>query len=368
MRNIWTIASREYKQFFISPVAYAVAFLFLVVLGWIFFSNMLTAITYAAYQSYAPTVQIVISPMVTLFLFFLPAITMGALAQEQRMGTMELLLTAPVKDWELVVGKWLGCFMFVLTLLAVTWVFPIALNAMVEPGIDQGHAGLIGDDEEDAQAFFAEGARFIALHGQTANGLFTGKDGDKDGRARGVFIVVARARGEVLHLSLEIVDEQGLAVATQPTHDAIVGAADKAGAGQALTVAHPDLDDKVVPIEQAQVKAGGVHQAGCMLEDQLTQLVFVHARLHDGLTGLGQGAQFVEMERRPSHRRQSIAVDRWHVGHVLGVLGRRNRYHLAFDHRQVVAKLRIEAVFDDIHELAHEVDTQATDRCVSPPA
>ncbi|HNT26240.1 MAG TPA: ABC transporter permease [Anaerolineales bacterium] len=138
MRNIWTIASREYKQFFISPVAYAVAFLFLVVLGWIFFSNMLTAITYAAYQSYAPTVQIVISPMVTLFLFFLPAITMGALAQEQRMGTMELLLTAPVKDWELVVGKWLGCFMFVLTLLAVTWVFPIALNAMVEPGIDQG--------------------------------------------------------------------------------------------------------------------------------------------------------------------------------------------------------------------------------------
>ena len=146
MRNVWTIASREYKQFFTSPVAYAVAFLFLIVLGWFFFSGMLNAIINAAYQSYAPTAQIVIGPMVTLFLFFLPAVTMGVLAQEQRMGTMELLLTAPVKDWELVVGKWLGSFLFVLSLLAVTWVFPIALNFMVEPGIDQGLllAGYLG--------------------------------------------------------------------------------------------------------------------------------------------------------------------------------------------------------------------------------
>ena len=128
MRNVWAIASREYKQYFVSPVAYAVAFLFLIVLGWFFFSGMLSAIVNAAYQSYAPSAQIVIGPMVTLFLFFMPAVTMGVLAQEQRQGTMELLLTAPVRDAELVVGKWLGSFLFVLTLLALTLVFPIALN------------------------------------------------------------------------------------------------------------------------------------------------------------------------------------------------------------------------------------------------
>jgi ABC-2 type transport system permease protein len=63
---------------------------------------------------------------------------MRLLADEQRLGTMELLLTAPVRDWELVVGKWLGGFLFMVTLLALTWIYPIILNQMVDPGIDQG--------------------------------------------------------------------------------------------------------------------------------------------------------------------------------------------------------------------------------------
>jgi ABC-2 type transport system permease protein len=138
MRNIWTIARREYKLYFISPVAYVVAFLFMIILGWFFYSGMRNAILQAAYQSYAPTIQMIISPMVTLLLFTMPAITMRLLAEEARMGTLELLLTAPIKDWELVIGKWLGGFLFMVTLLAITWIFPIALNFMVEPGIDQG--------------------------------------------------------------------------------------------------------------------------------------------------------------------------------------------------------------------------------------
>jgi ABC-2 type transport system permease protein len=138
MRNIWIIAKREYKMYFISPVAYAVAFLFLIIMGWFFFSGMLEAIAYSAYQSYAPTVQMVVGPMVTLILFTMPAITMGTLAREQSMGTMELLLTSPIRDAELVIGKWLGSFLFMLTLLAITLVYPIALNFMIDPGIDQG--------------------------------------------------------------------------------------------------------------------------------------------------------------------------------------------------------------------------------------
>ncbi len=54
------------------------------------------------------------------------------------MGTMELLLTAPVKDWELIVGKWLGAFLFMLSLLGLTLIFPLVLNFLVKPGIDQG--------------------------------------------------------------------------------------------------------------------------------------------------------------------------------------------------------------------------------------
>lgn len=138
MRNIWTIAKKEYKNYFISPIAYVVAFFFLIILGYFFLRGMAEAIAYSVYQSSAPTVQMVLSPMVTLILFVMPAVTMGSLAKEQSTGTMELLLTSPVRDGELVIGKWLGSFLFVLTLLAVTLVYPIALNFLIDPGIDQG--------------------------------------------------------------------------------------------------------------------------------------------------------------------------------------------------------------------------------------
>ncbi len=146
MRNVWIIARREYKLFFISPTAYVVAFFFMILLGWFFYSALRDAIIQAAYQSFAPGVQIIISPLVTLLLFVMPAITMKSIAEEMRMGTMELLLTAPVKDWELVVGKWLGAFLFMLSLLVVTWIFPIVLNFLIKPGIDQGVflAGYLG--------------------------------------------------------------------------------------------------------------------------------------------------------------------------------------------------------------------------------
>lgn len=134
MRNIWTIASREFRLYFTTPAAYMVAFMILLVLGVIFYAN----ISAAALQQTAPGVETIIGPFITLLLFGIPAITMRLIAEEQRMGTIELLLTAPVRDYELVIGKWLGGFLFMLTLIAVTWVYPLVLNMLVDPGIDQG--------------------------------------------------------------------------------------------------------------------------------------------------------------------------------------------------------------------------------------
>jgi len=135
MRNIWIIAKKEYQSYFISPVAYAVAFLILLVLGIIFYANIMAA---TMQQNYAPGMQIILSPMVTLLLFTTPAVTMRTLAEENKNGTLELLLTAPVRESELIVGKWLGGVFFYATILAVTLVFPIILNQLVSPGIDQG--------------------------------------------------------------------------------------------------------------------------------------------------------------------------------------------------------------------------------------
>ncbi|MDR3575155.1 MAG: ABC transporter permease [Anaerolineaceae bacterium] len=136
MRNIWIIARKEYKQYFISPIAYAVAFMLFLIIGIIFYANIQQAILQQG--SSAPGIDIVVGPMVTIFLFTTPAITMRMISEENRSGTMELLLTAPIRDSELIVGKWLGGFLFILTILIVTWIYPIVLNLLVKPGIDQG--------------------------------------------------------------------------------------------------------------------------------------------------------------------------------------------------------------------------------------
>jgi ABC-2 type transport system permease protein len=140
MRNIWTISQRELKLYFSSPIAYVVAFIIYVVLGILFYANVAAATSqiYGSNSGYVPNVQVVIGPLVTLALFSIPAITMRTLAEEQKMGTLELLLTSPVRDWEVVVGKWLGAFLYMSLVIAVTILFPILLNRMVSPGIDQG--------------------------------------------------------------------------------------------------------------------------------------------------------------------------------------------------------------------------------------
>ena len=81
----------------------------------------------------------VLGALLTLLLFSTPAITMRLLAEENGQGTLELLLTAPVRDSELVVGKWTGALLFSAVVLALTWVYPIFLQAITKPdGIDQG--------------------------------------------------------------------------------------------------------------------------------------------------------------------------------------------------------------------------------------
>lgn len=140
MRNVWTIARREYSRFFSSPVAYVVAFVILLVLG-IMFSLTVLVYMQAAFNgslgNSAPDIGGITGTFTFLFVLTIPALTMRLVSDENRMGTMELLLTAPVRDWELIVGKWLGGFLFILTIIAVSLIYPLILNALESPGIDQ---------------------------------------------------------------------------------------------------------------------------------------------------------------------------------------------------------------------------------------
>ena len=136
MRNIWTIAKREYNNYFNSPLAYVVAFSILMPIGIYFSLIMFVSSQQAMAGGPAPESGPVTWLFVFLMIFLSPALTMRLLSDEARMGTLELLLTAPIRDFELVAGKWLGSFMFVLALAAITLVFPIIMNNYVSPGID----------------------------------------------------------------------------------------------------------------------------------------------------------------------------------------------------------------------------------------
>ena len=134
MLNIWIIARREIKHYFVSPIAYVGMFVILLVIGVIFNLDL-----YAAnIQQSVPSPQGTIYVLLFLLPFLTAAVMMRSIADEQKTGTLELILTAPVRDWEFIVGKWLGGFLFIMFIVGITWIFPLVLNQMVRPGIDQG--------------------------------------------------------------------------------------------------------------------------------------------------------------------------------------------------------------------------------------
>jgi len=127
MRNVWTIARREFAAYFVSPVAYGVAAVFVLILG-IFF-NFVDLPDQASYATPADFY----SRVTTLTFFAAPALTMRLLAEERRSRTLELLLTSPVRDGELILGKFLSSLGFYLVLLLASSVYPLILFAFGNP-------------------------------------------------------------------------------------------------------------------------------------------------------------------------------------------------------------------------------------------
>lgn len=115
MNKIWIITKRELRSFFDSLMAYVMIVLFLGFSGfftWIFGSDIFL-VGQASLQSFFGI------SFWTLF-FFIPAITMGLLAEERKSGTIELLVTKPVSDWQIITGKFLAAFLLICITLALT--------------------------------------------------------------------------------------------------------------------------------------------------------------------------------------------------------------------------------------------------------
>ncbi len=136
MNNIWTIAKREYDNYFNSPLAYVIGFVILLILGVLFSAIMFFGSQQSMFGGTAPNTEQLTWWFSFLLIISIPILTMRLISDEARMGTLELMLTAPVRDLELVIGKWLGAFLYVLTLASVTLVYPVIMDNFITPGLD----------------------------------------------------------------------------------------------------------------------------------------------------------------------------------------------------------------------------------------
>lgn len=133
MSGTWYIFRREVVQYLTSPLAYTVAFAILVITGFLFVGDLTTALT-------TRPVNAAVVPSFLAFgmVVFAPILTMRLLAEESREGTLELLLTAPISDTQIVLGKFLGSWFYYTIVLIITFSYQIILLTITRP--DLGHA------------------------------------------------------------------------------------------------------------------------------------------------------------------------------------------------------------------------------------
>lgn len=138
MRNVWIVCRKELRSYFVSPIAYILLAIFAVVFGF-FFWNIVGYFVFMGMESQMrgemfpmnlneQVLRPLLSNVSVIGLFLIPMITMRLFAEEKRTGTIELLATSPVRDGEVIFGKWLAALilyacMLLLTALNFVWLF-----------------------------------------------------------------------------------------------------------------------------------------------------------------------------------------------------------------------------------------------------
>lgn len=157
MRNVLTIAGKEIRSYFSSPVAYVLLAVYLALGGYFFYALLIafnqTLQIYSMMRNPEMLArfnlnQMVIVPLLhnmsVLLIFIVPAITMRMFPEEKRAGTYELLLTSPVRVGEIVLGKFVGGLALVLLMVALSGLFGVLVTIYGNPELPMMLAGYFG--------------------------------------------------------------------------------------------------------------------------------------------------------------------------------------------------------------------------------
>jgi ABC-2 type transport system permease protein len=156
MGNILALAHKELRGYFVSPIAYVLLVFFTLLFGWFYVAslNLMVQLSMGQFGGGGPQVinvnEFMIRPLfgntAVILLFLLPMLTMRSYAEEKRSGTMELLLTSPLSDFQIIMGKFLGAFALYGLMLAITLVHVGLLERFGDPEwgpILTGYLGLL---------------------------------------------------------------------------------------------------------------------------------------------------------------------------------------------------------------------------------
>jgi ABC-2 type transport system permease protein len=166
MKNLWIIAKKELRTYFTSPIAYVVMTVFLVLVGFFFYSLMYwfnaQSMQMAQNQYYANQIninQMLFSPLFhnisIILLLMLPLLTMRLFAEEKKIGTEELLYTSPISVGEIIIGKFIASLLVLVAMLALTGLLAVFTFLYGNPELAPVLMGYLG--------LFLLGASFIAI-------------------------------------------------------------------------------------------------------------------------------------------------------------------------------------------------------------
>ena len=137
MSNTLAITWKELKSYFSTPSAYVVGAMFLALTGIFFVSDITSPFAEASMRA--------VIQWSSLFIVFLaPLLTMRLLAEEQKLGTLELLLTSPVRDWEIVLGKYLAALSTLAVTIAFTFFYVLLLFVFGSPDVGPVVSAYVG--------------------------------------------------------------------------------------------------------------------------------------------------------------------------------------------------------------------------------
>src|SRR5687768_12476377 len=134
------ILAKEFSSFLNSLIAYIVMGVFLTAIGLLMFVFPETSVLDYGYADMFTLFSL--GPYV--FIFLIPAITMRSFAEEKKGGTLEILFTKPVSDWEIILGKYFACLLLVVLTLVPTLIYYFSISALGNPAGNIDTPGVIG--------------------------------------------------------------------------------------------------------------------------------------------------------------------------------------------------------------------------------